>query len=365
MLRAPLRRNCFIPNFSADSYHWGCFGTSMEIYETLLERGYYINYRPVEDSHTPLANVPTTLVDFDSETVAREFAQSNTQIVRAMKQADLVLCNGEGTMHHHNVGPWQLLYIMYFAKKYFNKRVVLVNHSSYPSGSLEPSEQVDQFYSEILRHLDYVASREIYSTQVLNRIGVKATQSFDCLPRYINRHGFKRELAPDGPIIVSGGVSLTQNQANEVGAAIKPLIQKGRKVFYLAGAKNNPAGEDRKHFEIMKNKVPGLQLFDAETIDEWLGMIASASLLVSARFHHTIAAASLLTPVVCMPSNSPKVDGICKMLNIDSPIKPSEKALRQTIRKAARERLGNSNKTITEDTWTMMLSLGEANFAGI
>ena len=365
MPRAPLRKNCFILNFTADSYHWGCFGTSMEIYESLLERGYYVNYRPVEDTHTPLVNVPTTLVDFDSESVARKFIQSNTQIVRAIKQADLVLCNGEGTMHHHNTGPWQLLYLMYFAKKYVNKRVFLVNHSSYPSGSLEASSQVDQLYSEVLRHLDYVASREIYSTQVLNRIGVKATQSFDCLPRYINRHGFKRGLVSDGPIVVSGGVSLTQEQANEIGAAIKPLIQKGGKAFYLAGAKNSPAGEDREHFKIMKNKIPSLQLFDAETIDEWLGMIASASLLVSARFHHTIAAASLLTPVVCMPSNSPKVDGVCEMLKLDSPIKPSEKAFRQTIRRAARERLGNANKTITEDTWKMMLTLGEVNFAEI
>ena len=364
MSRLPLGKNCFIPNFTADTYHWGCFGTSIEIYETLSERGYYINFRSVEDTHTPMNGIPQKLADFDNGEVANKFLQSNKQLGWAIRQADLVLCNGEGTMHHHNVGPWQLLYLMYFAKKYFKKKVMLVNHSSYPSGSLEPSVHADQMYSEILRHLDFVASREIYSTEVLNRLGVQATQSFDCLPRYINRHRIKRELVSDGPIIVSGGVSLTDEQAQEIGAAIKPL-SKGRRVVYLTGAKNDPAGEDGKHFKLMKKKIASLELCDAKSIDEWLGMIASASLLVSARFHHTIAAASLLTPVVCMPSNSPKVDGICKMLDLDSPIRPIGDDWRQRIRDAARERIGNGDKTISKETWNMMLSLGEANFAGV
>ena len=37
-------------NFTADSYHWGCYGTSIEIYHTLLEKGFYVNTVSVDVS---------------------------------------------------------------------------------------------------------------------------------------------------------------------------------------------------------------------------------------------------------------------------------------------------------------------------
>ena len=360
-----LRKNCLILNFTANSYHWGCFGTSIEIYNTLVERGYYVNYLPVEQTHTPLPELPQQISDFDSSSIAKRFTTANMPIVRAITQADLVLCNGEGTLHEHALGPWQLLYLRYFAKKYANKTVALINHSAYPSGNLEPSEKVDQFYGEILKHLDLVASREIHSTQILKRLGVNAVQSFDCLPRFIARNGYKRSVSHDGPIILAGGVSLNNIMAKQLAAALHPLLEGDRKAVYLAGAKNNPAPEDLKHFEQMKSELPQLELLNASDMDEWIDGISSASLLVSARFHHTIAAASLQTPVVCLPSNTPKIEGICSMLGLEPPIPPTEPDWQSRVQAASERALRGNQPVMTDETWQTILNLGEANFLNL
>ncbi|SFO66273.1 Polysaccharide pyruvyl transferase family protein WcaK [Cohaesibacter marisflavi] len=360
-----LRKNCLILNFTANSYHWGCFGTSIEIYDTLVERGYYVNYLPVEQTHTPLPELPQQIPDFDSSEVAKRFTAANMPIVRAITQADLVLCNGEGTLHEHALGPWQLLYLMYFAKKYANKTVALINHSAYPSGSLEPSEKVDQFYGEILKHLDLVASREVHSTQVLKRLGINAVQSFDCLPLFIARNGYDRTVSPDGPIILSGGVSLNNALAGELAAALHPLVDGDRKAVYLAGAKSSPAPEDLKHFEQMKSEIPKLELLNAQDIDTWIDVIGSASLLVSARFHHTIAAASLQTPLVCLPSNTPKIEGICSMLGLEPPISPTEADWQSKVQAASERALRDTAPVVREEILQSILKLGKANFLNL
>ena len=46
------RKKALLINFTADAYHWGCYGTSMEIYTTFIESGYFIETRSVYEVHT-------------------------------------------------------------------------------------------------------------------------------------------------------------------------------------------------------------------------------------------------------------------------------------------------------------------------
>ena len=359
------RKNAYLLNFTANSYHWGCFGTSVALYDALIERGYYVSYLPVEATHNQMAELPTQIADFDSEAVAKRFTEANIDIARQIANADLVVCNGEGTLHHHAVGPWQLLYLLYYARKYHNKKVAVINQSTYPGGGLEAAEQVDGLYGAVLSNCTHVASREIHSTDVLQRIGVKPTQSFDCLPRFIDRHGFERKGNPDGPILISGGVSLSREQVMGLAEAVAPLAKGGRAIHYLTGAKGNPAGEDKVHFALMKEKLPSLELVDADSVSAWLKALGGASVLISARFHHTIGAASLLTPVVCLPSNTPKIEAICTMMGLKAPIDPNRDGWQAEVTAAGRTALDGGAPLMDERKWAEILALTEANFTGL
>lgn len=356
------RKNCLLLNFTVDGYHWGCYGTSIELYDSLIERGYYVNYHTVNEAHSKLAEVPTELKDFDSAEQAKRFTTANLSLFSDMVAADVVVCNGEGTLHRNNLAPWNLLYLMYFSKKHLEKRVHLINHSSYPSGSLEVSEHVDVLYGGVLRTLDLVASREINSTANLKRLSIDVVQSFDCLPRFIDRYAVARTVSPDGPILVSGGMALNEQQCKGIAEGVAPLVSKQRPAIFITGAKTNPAVEDKKQYELMCSILPALQFSEAATVGEWLEIIGAGSVLVSGRFHHTIAAASLLTPVVCLPSNTMKIEGICSMLGLNAPIPGGLESRSNIITRGITQALDGESPTISSDTLTEILALGERNF---
>ena len=48
------------------------------------------------------------------------------------------------------------------------------------------------------------------------------------------------------------------------------------------------------------------------TMSEWLDTIRSATLLVSGRFHYTIASCMLDTPCIVLDSNTPKNRAVCE-----------------------------------------------------
>lgn len=359
------RKNCFVLNFTANSYHWGCFGTSVELYDSLIERGYYVNYSSVNDTHRQMAALPNDLNNFDSENNAGEFATANSNLIDGLASADVVVCNGEGTLHHANLAPWSLLYLMNFTKKFLKKPVYLINQSSYPSGSLQASEQVDTLYRHVLENLDAIASREINSTAVLQRLGIKPNQSFDCLPRFINRHGIQRQVSGEGPILISGGASLNDIQCDYMAKSVAPFVSKNRPVIYLSGAKNNLAEEDKKDFELMRTQLPSLEFLETSSMTQWLEIIGNASALISGRFHHTIAAASLLTPVICIPSNTLKIEGICSMLGLEAPVYGKPESFVDSISQRLRRVFEGRTETISTEKWAEILSLANRNFDGL
>ena len=58
------------------------------------------------------------------------------------------------------------------------------------------------------------------------------------------------------------------------------------------------------------------QLINANSEKEWLATIDQARLLISGRFHHSIAAAFLKTPFVALQTNTPKLDALLEMLSL-------------------------------------------------
>ena len=126
-------------NFTASSYHWGCYGTSIELYQSLLEKNYYVEVFTVHYTHS-VSPTPDKISDFDDKKFFDTFCAANGALVQSIDQSDVVISNGEGTLHRLGKAPINLLYLMYISKKYFGKKVHLVNFSCFPNG--------DEFYAK-------------------------------------------------------------------------------------------------------------------------------------------------------------------------------------------------------------------------
>ena len=313
------RRCAVIVNFTANNYHWGCYGTSMEIYNSLYERGYYVNWLGVTDIHR-LTPAPSTLEEFQSIDFAKRLFNANPTLYAALNDADVVVVNGEGTLHGRHNGSRNLLYIMHAARKILQKPVHLINHSCYPPNDADPSEPIALFYRGVILALNSVVARETISADILGKLGVSVHRGFDCLPRFIDRHAVAPYEAEHGPIILSGGAALSEAAAARIAAIVGRFVRPGQAVRFLSGAKRAATTEDTLHFSRMREAIPALEMAVARSMSEWLEEINRGACLVSGRFHHTLAAAMLDTPVVAFPSNTPKIAAVCDMLGLDAPI---------------------------------------------
>lgn len=309
-------RKAVIINFTADSYHWGCYGTSMEIYHTLLESNYYIDTISVNAVHSISPSIEKA-DDFNSDSFFTTYCNANLEMCRTLQTADLIVVNGEGTLHRMNKAPLNLLYLMLICKKYFQKPVLLINFSCFPNGDASALEKQTMLYPQILKHMDQVTARESMSFNLLQNAGVKAQLGFDCLPRFLKRHKLTNTHTPEGHVLISGGVSLAEEDLSFFASLIDLLSQKGIAVRYLTGAKSHPANEDAKFWENLKIRTDtkNVKFVMADTMLDWVDELRTASFLFSARFHHTIAALSIGTPFGHFESNTPKISAALQTLN--------------------------------------------------
>jgi polysaccharide pyruvyl transferase WcaK-like protein len=357
-------RTALILNFTGNTYHWGCFGTSYEIYQTLLERGYAPSFLSVNAMHA-LRPAPQGIEEMLSRPFAVQMTNAHPFIRTAITETDLIVVNGEGTLHRESPGPLNLLFFMHAARAYFDKPVHLINHSFYPSGGREPSETADAMYAAVATKLTRVVPREPYSLEIAKRLGVAAIQGFDCLPRFIARH--KDELVPlkIGALLLSGGIAMSEQIARTIARVAGTCRNPGQKLIYLTGAKKFPASEDAKIFRWMKSEQDDIQAYNAESMEDWLDMIGGAAGMISGRFHHSLAAAALGVPFVTFPSNTPKIQATNEMLGLEPPIAYDDPALEDKLATAVRAIVTGQGRVVDESIRRRILELAEANFAGL
>ena len=356
------KRHIALLNFTGNSYHWGCYGTAYEVYQTLLERGYTVETVDVSETHAARPT-PELSSDFLDPAFFARFEEANRQTVRAMRHADIVVVNGEGTLHRGHNGPINLLYLMFAAKLFLNKEVQLINHSFYPSGGLEPSG-LDELYGSVAAALDHVAPREPWSSAILECLGVAHTQGFDCLPRFIERHGML--LAAQGReregILVTGGVTLPDAELEALGEILADAAAQGQRIAFTTGARNDPAPEDQRQFELLQRRVPQLTLAPAQSMRAWLESIAGARALVSGRYHHSIAAASLGTPFRAIASNTPKIQATMELLGGPAVVQTMDAAGSAAIRGFLDEALAGRAEPVAAASVHKVVALAANNF---
>jgi len=305
-----------IVNFTADSYHWGCYGTSMEIYYSLTEMGFYIDPISVSLTHS-IQPTPQKLSDFTDQQFFIKFINNNHWLIRSLEAADIVVVNGEGTLHRLTEASLNLLYLMYVSKIAFDKPTFLINHSCFPFGDqkVPTVNDTENIYKLIIEKLDHVVVREDLTHEIYNTLELSNTRGFDCLPKFLDRFNLTSSHDPHGYLLLSGGIALTKDHLDAISSICKTVLKDGYPVKFLMGAKSNNAPEDHKTYQILKTALPAIEPIEAESMEDWVNTIRCSNYLLSGRFHHTIAALALGTPCTTFASNSPKIEGVMHTLN--------------------------------------------------
>jgi len=301
-------------NNTAASYHWGCYGTSMAIYEALIDDGYSVVSFDVETTHQSLGDAPYLACPKQIEKFGQQLQAVNPMAFRAITDSDLIVINGEGTIHRFHQGPRVLLSIAKFASG-LGKRVHLINHSCFPSGGTEPAaDDIEEFYKTCLNGIEKIVVRDIESSRNLDRLGIIHTVGFDCLPHYLRRHPNIPEMPK--AIVVGAASWWQQDQAKQfaVNLVESGVVNSGIPVIFLSGGFKRAPEEDELHFKCMKETITELRLTRPPSLGEWMGWIKSSHVLITGRFHHFIAAATVRAPVVYGSGNTPKTEAVAEMV---------------------------------------------------
>lgn len=329
-------------------YHWGCTGTSIALKEEFQSLGFSVQAIPINTTYA-LKEIPD-FAQFDSLESLNLFCSGNREIIQAIQDADAVVITGEGTIHDLGGGPRALLYLAYMSKIYFGKHVEIINHSAYPKDNPQLSasflsnfgvekevvdtklKEAEAIYKSVYVVLDFVAIREPFSHAVMKQIDVCSQLSFDCLPLYIHKHYQQPKHITEKAIVLAGSVAHNEEGIQNICRYLEAVENRGIKIKVLIGAAAFPSKDDKKFVALLRKYCQAAwELVDATSMDEWLNTINNASLLVSGRFHHSIAAFCLNTPFIALNSNTPKVHAICALLEQPEPFLYSDPALLESL----------------------------------
>jgi polysaccharide pyruvyl transferase WcaK-like protein len=366
--------HALILNYTAIDYHFGCFATSVALYNALADDGYAVSTRSVRLTQM-LALPVATPSDLDCPDLYGAFRERHGELDHAIASATMVVINGEGTLHGARPATHSLLYLMALAKRRHGRPTYLVNHSLFPGGKAAMCNpgQLD-LYRAAIDPLDGVAARESLSHAIHGQMGIAAIQSFDMLPLFADRAGHSAPPSPpERPMVVIGvGVGFSQAQAAALAMTVRAATA-GRDVrlVFLDGAPRGNPREENEARAVFAQIDPGIEvaqpLLDANASDgaralDWLGLIARASLVVTGRYHHVVAALALGTPVVALSSNTPKIEGSFDLLGIrHKVIEPREDGWTETLAKAVAAGLEGDAATSTAQQRRHMMDLAERN----
>ncbi|EAW0413572.1 polysaccharide pyruvyl transferase family protein, partial [Salmonella enterica] len=180
------------------------------------------------------------------------------------------------------------------------------------------NEKQIYYYKCAYSRCNYVAAREKKSHELItNILGIDATLSFDSLPLLVKKveSEIPESLYKEKYVCLSGAVNYNKENSSFIAGEILKKY-KNHKLVYLVGSPSGMNNEEPDVIESLKKFMPELIIHDAKSFTEWLSVIKNSVVLISGRYHYSIAAMCFGTPTVCFSSNTPKLDEINKMFNL-------------------------------------------------
>jgi polysaccharide pyruvyl transferase WcaK-like protein len=360
-------REALLVNDTSSWYHFGCSCTSLAIHAELRARWPAVRALPIHRV-VELTELPRTVPELDDDAVFERFGRAYPDVVDALTRAHTVYVNGEGTLHNVGQQALALLYLVYLAKTRLGRPVHLLNHSCFPDDSDRAGESpAFELYRKVYEVVDFVAVREGLSARLLADMGIRATQSFDCLPLFVERYFRPGPRAAGRTVVIAGSVAWGgANVIPALGEVIADLRAEGYTPVLLVGANAYLAHDDVLFAEALRRHVgDAVELCNATSELEWLGMLRNANLVVSGRFHHSIAAAFVDTPFIVMESNTPKIAGLVQLLESDAFVSVTGDDLGPRLRERAARLLADPEAALVpDDVKDRLRALARANFDG-
>ncbi|MEX2243706.1 MAG: polysaccharide pyruvyl transferase family protein [Fimbriimonadaceae bacterium] len=222
--------------------------------------------------------------------------------------ADLVVVNGEGTLHPQPQALRWVCSVTAMARLH-KKPFWIVNCSLRCLG-----DKTEPLFAAFFREAEHVAAREPVSFREMKAIGADPVQAADCAwltqpssrdeaLQIVGAAGVKGDFA-----VMTGSASVHKWPVAHQASVIEALRARGLEVLYTHS--------DRRDVENLAALGAGLPVVThKEASFQQLTAIQSlAKIVVGGRFHPTILAALVGTPFVAVPSNTHKMAGLMEML---------------------------------------------------
>lgn len=321
-------------NDTSDWYHWGCNATSGAIIAQLEGKNYAVTSASfMEVSHSKMP--PPALTDFDDPLYRSAYMYAQPSLFDKIRHCDTLVINGEGTIHSLNVNALRLLYLAYIAKTFFNKTVHLINHACFPQSSTELSDPaIIAYYRKAYLALDDIAVRDPLSHDLLNKLEIPNRLAFDSLP--LKAQEFLRATESNTPrsktIILAGSSKFSSHALPALKRMLSLIHDAGYYPAILSGAAVHESDDDFQFIETLKQATDtDIKQIKATSLDEWFTHLHQSPLLISGRFHYTIAAAALGTPFIAFEGNTPKLHALSTFLDTPPPLSYSDPNLTASL----------------------------------
>jgi len=192
-------------------YHWGCSCTSFGMRSEIGGRGFDVDAISIFETYK-CQGTPAKIADYNDEEFFKRFCAANTPLMKRLAAADVVVVNGEGTLHGTGVPARNLLYLAYVAKARLGRALHIINHSCFPEDSAALGDgPAKALYKLVYGVADFIAVREPLSAEIVTALDVPFVQAFDCLPFYVApKRGAWRGSDRQG-VVLAGCVAWREN----------------------------------------------------------------------------------------------------------------------------------------------------------
>jgi polysaccharide pyruvyl transferase WcaK-like protein len=328
--------------------NWGSQATTNALVQLINERFPGAHVAGVPRHQVKPSKVFRDYVDRVAPDLVADDARANflvrylitKRLAHVWRSSDLIIVNGEGTLHPQKQLRRWLPAICLLQRRY-PKPMWVVNTSI----SFRGSDQ-EMMFDQFLRCASYIAVRDHYSYRELQQHGIACTQSADCafLTEPSSPEPILRGLSVVAPYAVLTGSIESKSWSTEVlRNVVEHLRDKGFAVIFTSSSTQDDLLYKKLHMDI-----PLVTHTDAN-YRELMGLQAGAEVLVGGRYHPTILAALSGTPFVALPSNTTKMDALMEVLGTERFFLKADSSER--ILSAVDEALGEKrffNETVKE-----------------
>lgn len=257
--------------------------------------------------------VPPSLIEFDQETYACTWDMFDPSLVDKILRADKVIVNGETAIAGTSPLTMKLLYLAYYARKWADKRVSIVNHGCFPEGGMELSDpNIVAYYRKVYLACDEVAVTDPLSQSLLEALQIPVTLTApDLLPP---GDAAPKKTKPQVCVLLNGFTALKQG---ELLAQIAGVMAGQGLSLTLPYYHRDVEGYHVSHqIAALVRGVPVTPV-RLDSVEHFYGHLAECEAIITNQMSVVVAAQSLSKKLLVIPGTQPDVEGYCHAHDIE------------------------------------------------